>query len=142
MPFCTKCGDELGAEFAFCPKCGAATSKQASNSGIEEVSTFNEKVFCRRILGSADKSKEHAALSIRPYFDDLLGEEAFGGVLLGVTPPNSKGEIGHFGNGLMDVMLTQNYIAIASKHGGPGDNKVVGFKKSSENRCKRSDIIK
>ncbi len=133
MPFCTKCGDELGADFAFCPKCGAATSNQAVDTFAEDDSIFKNKVSCRVALGTAEKSKEYSALSIRPYFLDLLKEDALGGILLGVTPPSNKGEVGHFGNGLMDVLLTQNFIAIASKHGGPGDNKVVGFKKSSGN---------
>ena len=133
MSFCEQCGTELSAEAKFCSKCGTAIGKQTVAVLADEISTFKNRVSCRKALGGADKSKEYAALSIRPNFDDLLREEAIGGTLLGLTPPNSKGEIGHFGNGLMDVILTQNHIAITSKHGGPGDNKVVGFKKSSGN---------
>jgi hypothetical protein len=131
MPFCTKCGVEIGADFAFCPKCGAATSNQAASAFPEEVSIFTNRVPCREILSEADKSNEYSALSIRPYFNDLLKEDTIGGNLLGITPPNNKGEVGHFGNGLMDVLLTQNFIAIASKHGSPRDNRVYGWKKSS-----------
>ena len=133
MSFCEQCGTELSAKTKFCSKCGTATGKQTVAAFADEVSIFKNRVYCRKVLGEADKSKEYAALSIRRHFDDLLREEAIGGTLLGVTPPNSKGEIGHFGNGFMDVLLTQNFIAIASKHGGPSDNKVVGFKKSSGN---------
>jgi len=131
MSFCTKCGDELGADFAFCSSCGAATSNQAADTFVEEDSIFKNRVPCRKALGEADKRNEYSALSIRPYFNDLLSEDAIGGTLLGVTPPNNKGEVGHFGNGLMDVLLTQNFIAIASKHGSPRDNRVYGWKKSS-----------
>ena len=133
MNFCEQCGNVLSAEAKFCSKCGTATGGQRAAALVEEVSTFKNRISCQKAIGGADKSKEYDALSIRPHFYDLLREEAIGGALLGITPPNSKGEIGHFGNGLMNVVLTQNHIAIASKHGGPSDNKVVGFKKSSGN---------
>lgn len=134
MKFCEQCGTELSADARFCSICGAPTGKKSLSELADEVTTFQTRSSCRRIFSGSDKSKASSALSVRKYYDSLLSEEAIGGPLLGVTPPNSKGEIGHFGNGFFDVLFTQNYIAISSESGGPTSNAVVGFKKNSGNQ--------
>jgi len=133
MKFCEQCGTEFAIEAKFCGKCGSPSGSKSLVELAGEVTIFQERSFCRQILSGADKNKSYSALSMRKHFENLLSEEAIGGPLLGVTPPNSKGEIGHFGNGFFDVLLTQNYIAISSENGGPGMNGYVGFKKSSGN---------
>ena len=112
MKFCEQCGTELSAEARFCSKCGAPTGNKSLSELCAEVTIFHARSFCRKILSGADKSKSSSALSVRKHYQSLLSEEAIGGPLLGVTPPDIKGEIGHFGNGFFDVLLTQNFIHI------------------------------
>lgn len=93
MKFCEQCGTELSADVRFCSICGAPTGNKSLSELADEVTTFQTRSSCRWIFSGSDKSKASSALSVRKYYDSLLSEEAIGGPLLGVTPPNSKGEI-------------------------------------------------
>lgn len=133
MNYCQQCGNQFSVDAKYCGKCGVASGSKTLDELANEVTSFQEKSYCRQILSDAKRSKSREALSQRKYFDSLLGEQAFGGPIKGVTPPNSKGELGHYGNGFMDVLLTQNFIAISSENGGPALNGYLGFKKSTGN---------
>ena len=49
MPFCEKCGKEIGEDVKFCPNCGAETAKTENTTENEQPKTENNTDFSEKI---------------------------------------------------------------------------------------------
>lgn len=133
MAFCEQCGAEASMEAKFCGNCGKQIGGKSIEDLASEVEIFKKRVSCREILSSPNLRLAREGLERRKYFNELLQEDAVGGLLAGANPPNAEGEMGHYGNGVFNLLLTKNYIALFNENGGPVLNGKLGFKASTGN---------
>ena len=104
MPFCTKCGDEMGADFAFCAKCGQPNAQQSS------VDDFSSRMPVKEIL----KNSAPWAIPLfnrRSTGNDFLNDTAVAN-LMGLTRANSSGDYHSFW-----CIIGENSIGLFNDHG-------------------------
>lgn len=76
MPYCPKCGEEVGGEMTFCPKCGASLKAAPASTWAERPATYRrekeEKREKREKGEKAEKHEKHGYALIGPVIGGLI----------------------------------------------------------------------